>query len=505
MPDEGGVFDDLIEEYYRVWCRYHPAEALAAGDLRVHGLLPALGDDEFGALQSWLESFMVGVGELDTEALDTERRLDLEIAFGAALIEHHDLLEHDWRHRDPLSFLPLRPLIPRLAATPPEGRGALLERILPDVPPLVRQARAHLGRFGPLVPSLLVEAAIDEGGRLLAWLDDLRSGGCTRLEALPALPQLLEEAREAVRGYQRFLAREMAPVAEGMPGCGGARFERVMRHRHGCTLPMETLRTRLARWRAGHPLPAEGAPPGGAALPAARQLDACREILAQQQRLAGQLAWLPSVDGAPKGVAWPGVPLAVGRVDAVLWLGGEAVTPARLKSLCLDQGPLGGFLLWRMAGQTALSWPRRLFPAAAAENAWGLFMRSRLLASGYLDGSDSRLHAWRLAQALEEAQIDLDIHLGGERAEAGLQRLRRAGWDEAGARQRLVVIVRRPGEATAAVLGWRMLAALADGPDAEVGDRLRRVVQAGPVALPLVMRHVFGREAVTAMLEEAGA
>jgi len=222
------------------------------------------------------------------------------------------------------------------------------------------------------------------------------------------------------------------------------------------------------------------------------------------QRMASELSWLPRAEGTPQVVAWPGVPLLAGRVDNTFWLGNAPVTQAQLRILCLDHGPMGGFLLQRMAGEAVRSWPRRLYPAAALHGAWGLFLSDRLISADLFGAGEASEHRQRLAQALEAARLDLDIHLGAVSEAEGLKRLRQAGWDEEGAHDRLVEIVRRPVEALATVLGWRMLAALVGGNDEAEADRLQAVLRVGQAPLPLVVRNVFGSDAAVRLLEGKG-
>lgn len=54
-----------------------------------------------GTLASLISSLLVSLKELDYGALDADRQLDLQLIYGAALVEHRMLLEHDWCHRDP--------------------------------------------------------------------------------------------------------------------------------------------------------------------------------------------------------------------------------------------------------------------------------------------------------------------------------------------------------------------------------------------------------------------
>ncbi len=103
-------FDALVAEFYQVWFRFHPSAALFAGVAGYEGQLAADGDDDVGALAGWLGNLLLGLSEFSLDALDADRQIDLQLIYGAVIIERRWLLEQDWRHRDPARYLPLRTL-----------------------------------------------------------------------------------------------------------------------------------------------------------------------------------------------------------------------------------------------------------------------------------------------------------------------------------------------------------------------------------------------------------
>ncbi|KRT57698.1 hypothetical protein Ga0076813_12078, partial [endosymbiont of Ridgeia piscesae] len=107
---EAADFDALVAEFYQVWFRFHPSAALFAGVAGYEGQLAADGDDDVGALAGWLGNLLLGLSEFSLEALDADRQIDLQLIYGAVIIERRWLLEQDWRHRDPARYLPLRTL-----------------------------------------------------------------------------------------------------------------------------------------------------------------------------------------------------------------------------------------------------------------------------------------------------------------------------------------------------------------------------------------------------------
>ena len=108
MPDDIREFRALSREFYQVWLRFHPVAAVDAGESGYETLLPAIHDDEFGALASWLESLLTGLEGIAPAGLNEDLRTDLRILCGEAEVEHHALMEQDWRYRDPVRYLPVR-------------------------------------------------------------------------------------------------------------------------------------------------------------------------------------------------------------------------------------------------------------------------------------------------------------------------------------------------------------------------------------------------------------
>ena len=164
MSDEAAAFDALAEEFFSVWFRYHPDVAAAAGVRGYEHLLPAQTDDELAALGAWLETLVVALEEIDYWLLDADRRIDLRLMFGAARVEHQELLERDWRHRDPLRFLPVAEIY-HLTLQPPSHVREVLAVLLGAVPDYLRLALSHLRSMAELVSPVLVDAAIEEAER----------------------------------------------------------------------------------------------------------------------------------------------------------------------------------------------------------------------------------------------------------------------------------------------------------------------------------------------------
>jgi hypothetical protein len=166
------AFDSLAADFFSVWFRFHPDRAVEAGATDFSRLLPTQDDDEQAALAGWLESLIVALEEIDFDALDQERQIDLELMFAAARVEHCELHQRDWRQRDPLRFLPTGEIY-RLTLAPPEDlRGALVD-ILSGIPRHLRLAQSRLVPAARLVAPELAAAAIDEAEKGRCYLREL--------------------------------------------------------------------------------------------------------------------------------------------------------------------------------------------------------------------------------------------------------------------------------------------------------------------------------------------
>jgi hypothetical protein len=554
MPEAGAELDALADELYDVWFRYRPDLALAIGVRPPGGWLAPVDDDDLAALRGWLETAILGLDEIDFGALDPDRQIDLALMYGAARVEHAELLDYDWRCRDPGRFLPVGELH-RLTLDPPDPLRGPLADLLGALPERLRQAQAVLrGQSRSLAPTLVAAAARDADG-LRCYLRDLVQAPWLRQRCygLSELASLAEGARTALAGYRDFLTRDLAAVAAGGLGCGVEHLRLRLAHLHfmDCDplalgepldLALETALDALAGL-------AHWPEPGHEPLPAATAVESAAETagdpggdlgrLALHRRVCGALAGeiaasgLATLPQAPLRVAAAPACPGAHRLDAdylparaegaspggTLFLadpapGTETETLDQVRLRCLDQGWGGSHLLaWSAPGLAART-ARRVANGASLRVAWGLYLSLRL-AQCTQDGRSGldALHA-SLAQRRERlllARIDLDLHTGLIDADQALGRIRRTGLDEAAAQALLARIGLAPGDALAGALGWLLLKeARARQPQANraaASERAfnDRLLAQGAIPLPLALRRSLGeplREAAwTAVLE----
>jgi uncharacterized protein (DUF885 family) len=209
----------------------------------------------------------------------------------------------------------------------------------------------------------------------------------------------------------------------------------------------------------------------------------------------GEISYLPPAPGGPAELLLAPLPE------------GERETPLELLNRCLDTGWLGLHLLAANAARSSLT--RRLNPSPQFLEGWGLYMRNLLVSSGWLEGPEeaAALLLHNRAQ-LQRALLDMDLHVTGLSYEDALQRVQALPrMNRERAHFALTRLCREPSDALAGAVGGCLLEALQRGRSetdgaSQLGPFHDRLLSAGPVALPLVVRRVFGEPAWQALERE---
>jgi hypothetical protein len=513
MP-ESAAFDALAREFFAVWFRFHPEAALAVGLGDYGDLLPPQSDDEHAALASWLETLIVALEELDHGALDPARRLDAELMFGLARVEHRELLERDWRRRDPLRFLPLT-TIHRLTLLAPAALREDLLALLQAVPAHLRLALTQLMPMAELIPPPLVAAALHAAEAGPVYLRELTRSRWLRAHchSTGELETAAEAAATALAQYAAALRSDLAPRAAGACGAGAEQLGFLLRHRHRLDLaPADCagLLERLADAAAGAAPPAETPPPDGVGVECTRQ-----QALLQARGLFTLPAAVLGVAGGP-ACPRPGAASALGQAapDELAGLdyvpdltrgrgtlyvadgsGDCRLAPAAQRLRCLRLGWGGLHTLTFGGGMAARSLPRLLAGGGSLVGGWPLALEE-LLAEAPA-GLDAGVVGQARQAAIALARLDLDLHLG--RVPLDQARVRAAALGEPDCV--LAALIRRPGDALAAVLGWRLIRAARARVAAAPGAQDLRgfhdaLLSRGPVPATAALAAVLGADAV---------
>lgn len=522
----------LIREFYSVWFRFHPAAVLKAGVSGYAGTMPAVRDDDVGALGSWLESTIVGLEEIDFHALDPAEQLDLELLFGACRDEYQAILKRDWRHRDPLAFMPFQTICRLLLDTGGEGQAAL-EACLEGIPSFLRQARSVLAEFPAFIPRIWINVALREGEAGVGFLRQLSDKGDTSA----GLRALCDQVAQAVTEYLKFLREDIAPAAEGTAVCGMQRFQEQLRLRHhlpdSLDEPLEMVRQIYQETRtelAVLSLEQTGSSDPRAWLEKLSQRDPLqgdaklRYVGRRQLEIHSQLSEsgqfvMPDSVGlelrqAPDECQLDCAPVyrspvtGVGGSPGILYLeqalsAGRADTPERLTAWCIRNAWPGRHLQAAAAAASpyAGTLVRRVNHSPSQQVGWSLYAEQLMHDLGYFPEPEHTLHCLleRLRRSLL-AVLDIELHVHGMAASGALLQLQALpGSSAEEAARDLLSLTRHPTQHLAGVLAWKLLDALRQwqlsSGDVAPADFHSLLLAQGSIALPLVIRRVFGEQA----------
>jgi hypothetical protein len=508
MPDPAAELRTLVAEFYEVWFRFHPAAALALGEPVSGTLLPPLDDDERGALASWLETLILALDELDFGALDPVCSQDVALLTGAVRIEHRELIDLDWRRRDPLGCLPLEGLH-ALILQPGRDLRPRLAGLLAAIPDHLRDAQALLSERAPGLARPLVQAAVREADCGRRYLDSLARGPWLRqhCHGLPEIQSLIDAAGAALADYRELLRTEIAPRARGPVACGRGHLAERLSALHLIAVDPDACRGALARALDGVETALAGlrAGAGPADDPDLGALGPACERLRDDIVAAG-LVTLPPAPIAVHRV--PACPETWGaRIDYRVEAAGGALyisapspspvaEPAKTLAGCLERGWGGTHLLSWADPERAGRLPRRLAHDASLRVGLGLFLESRLAAAG--GPARRRVALGRQRELLRLGLMDLDLHAPGAGALP----------DPAVDQDPLIIarLASAPGDAAAAAIGWLCLETAARRLGARAGTSPRALldglVRHGTVPLGLAVRAEHGEGAWSGIVEE---
>ncbi|MES9940029.1 MAG: DUF885 family protein [Candidatus Thiodiazotropha sp. 6PLUC2] len=521
MSNDASVFDELVADYYRAWFRFHPLAAVFASVSGYEGRLNADGDDDNGALANLISNLLVSLKELDSEQLDADRQLDLQLIYGAAFVEHRMLLEQDWRYRDPARYLPLNQL-QELIVRQPDRLCEALMGVLELTPNYLRDARGRLSELPGVVSTLWLADALETAEKGEPWLKRLgrdlpQTRECCADQG--RLQTLASKAAEAVGDYRKSLVKELAPVASGTADCGEALLGWLLRNRDQIDLEVKQAlgfaRKRLQETYQS--LESQGLSvtdlredrgeilSGNDRIKAYREeAKILRDFLQQQQLLPDseqplEFRVTDSCFRQPDCGSYlrteQGGVLLIPHDQQVG--GGESRSAIRMRNL---YGSWAGrhYLAWA-GGVPAHSLVRQINPSAAFKRGWAHYMSRLLEANGYFDEQDRTLLNQRRLALAEQASVDLEFHSGQIDSRQALERLKPLSDIPCWAEVSLTAISRRPTDAFMALLGADLLEHLSNqyiqaNPGSSPLTLHEQLLSHGPVALPLVVQRACGQE-----------
>ncbi len=525
-------FSYIRDAYYEAWFRFHPERAVDLGvPGHAHRLTPC-GDEEIGALVVLNEKLLSALDELAPSELDADDALDFRLMQGAAFLELSELLENDWRLRDPQKFLPLRAVY-QLTIRAVEDFPAALKSRLGGIPACLRGARQCLSSEPENIPAAWLEAAIEEATSGSDYLASLPRQVVVRdhSKRLRNLPVLIAEAQDALGEFVKFL-EGMGDRAQGDHACGERRFNDLLKYRHFLAVDAHMLHgagvrlvaalerdlARAAKRLGGHvETRALGAVPDAAQLLSvyAETMQAARAFVA-----ARELATLPEAETLrvvetplfmrhqiPFAAYCPPAPGEdqVGRYYVTPVTDPEALAEHNLvsaKHTCVHEAYPGHHLQFVTANlhPPSRTWPRLVNASATLYEGWALYCEQLMCEQGFLSGPEHeyvllRDRLWRAVRVV----LDVELNTRNLSVEEAAQRLHdMLGFPMAQARADVSWYIRAPTTPMGYAVGWALINAARDA-RREMKDYAPKsfhdaILSCGSIPLPLVLERCFGAE-----------
>jgi len=523
----------VIDTYYRAWFRFYPEVAVDLGVEGYSELLRPYGSDERGALIALHEKLLSALEEIDETELNEEQEMDMALLHGRVMLDMKDMDECDWRVRDPGRYLPVHAIY-QLTVRPVADLKAAFTSRLQAIPDYLRGARSQLMQEPEQIPAIWVESAITEANQGAHYFRSL--------EQHPELSrygiaQLLEEAAHALEDYGRFLESEVAPLAKGSFARGLDYYNMLLSHRHYLDVDADTLhklgeqlfeqtmtelREVTRKLRGDEDIAAMTASLQSQQLGEMDLISSYREAMEAAKRFVvdKQLVSIP-VREQLKVVETPVFLRHVIPFAAYLdpapndpeQIGHYYVTPAAqnemgehntisLKHTCVHEAWPGHHLQFVTANlnNTSNTLPRLINASATLYEGWALYCEQLMHEEGFLDKPESAfvLLKDRLWRALR-IMIDVEMQtrdLGIEQAAEKMQSL--LGFTRSEAMAELSWYSQAPCVPMGYATGWALINATRErlksvNKDFELKDFHDKLLSAGSIALPFVIRSRFGQ------------
>lgn len=528
-----GDFGYIRDAYYQAWFRFHPEHAVDLGVPGYADQLTPCGDEDIGALVVLNEKLLSALDELSVSELDADDAVDFRLLQGAAFLELSELLETDWRLRDPQRFLPFNAIYQltiRAVADFPEALQSRLQKI----PACLRDARQCLSMQPEAIPPAWLESAIEEATAGIDYLASLPRQLIVKDHAkrLRGLPKWIADAHEAVSEFTGFL-ESLGDRARGDYACGVRRFNDLLKYRHFLGVDADALHaagerlvavvkqdlTRVLRRLGSDPDCAiQGRLPD-----ASRLLQAYTDTMHAARTFVQEhgLVTLPD-DEALRVVETPvfmrhHIPFAaydppapgeasqVGHYYVTPVTAADALAEHNLSSIrhtCVHEAYPGHHVQFVIANQRAASstLPRLANTSATLYEGWALYCEQLMWEQGFLSGPEHEylLLKDRLWRALRVV-IDVELHTRGVNHEDAARRLHEElGFPLAQARADIRWYIRSPTTPMGYATGWALITAARDRLRAAGGYDSRgfhdALLSSGSIALPLVLERQFGTE-----------
>ncbi len=533
------AFDELQQEFYHAWFRFHPEEAASVGLEDYAGLLKTYDDDDIGALISLNQKMHSALDEIDADELDENRYIDYQLMKSAVSIELHDLQELDWRYRNPLTYVPVAAVYQLLIHPVPDVQKAIKHR-LQAIPEYLRGARTLLSQMPDRVVAVWLQSAVEQ---CEVGADFIRNLGrhplITEKFTNPArLQPLFEDASHALDEFAHFLQHDIAPQAAGDFAVGKDRFNRLLYESHFLDVDADTVlafgEKLYAETEAELKTQAESMRPGAdinTLLQEIRQqhprpeqlLDTYRRRMREACKWLHQhdLVTLPDTESLhiqdtpeflrpliPFAAYEP--PMPVDKKQRGLYYVTTSDDEALLAEHNLYSIDLtsvhesypGHHLQFVTANiHHADNMTRSVHASASLYEGWALYCEDLMEEQGFLNRKEHRFimlrdRLWRALRVI----IDVNIHAHGmSLGDASRAMVEKLGFDQQQADSELAWYSTAPTVPLCYATGYELIKAVREYQQQQDGFELKSfhdaLLEQGSIALPLVIKRAFGEEA----------
>jgi len=525
------TFQRIENSYLQSWCQFNPEAALDAGIEESAGELTPCDDTSLGIQLVLNEKCLTALDEIDPKQLDSEQYLHYQILQGWALLEHHELMEHDWRYREPARFLPINALH-QLTIRPLETFNQALLSRLQKIPHHLREAKTYLNTAPELIPPAWLAMATQECESGIHFCHQLSQHPRVRqaISTKENIEPALQLASKSLEEFHHLLQR-LHGKAQGDVACGREHFERLLKYRH--FLPVNAQRLRqfgkrlfaetqteldkaiaesgltLEQIRAHHPTGTELLNSYQLEMQAAKDFLKSHDLITMPGRqhlnvvdtphfLRHQIpfaAYLdPSIADLSQSAFYYVTPvnsddeLAEHNFAAIAQTSVHEAWPGHhLQFVTTNQSDQGSRLL------------RRLYPCATLYEGWALYCEQMMLGQGFdrYPGQTIVMLRDRLWRALRII-IDVNIHTGEWTLEqAAAEMVEKLGFSQQQAQAECNWYSLSPTVPMSYAVGWALINAVRDIIKPSEGEELKafhdKLLSCGSVALPLVIENQFGK------------
>ncbi len=526
------TFDQIEKSYLTAWCRFNPEAALEAGiDDYSDKLAPF--DDETTGIQIVLnEKCLAALDELEPTQLDPARKARYKILQGRSIIEHHQLMEHDWRHRDPTQFLPISALH-QLTIRPVGHFKKSLQARLAAIPNHLREAKNYLTAVPEIIPRVWLDMALAETEAGIDYCHHLHLHPMVD-DAFQQNDRIEQATADAAKSLERFAQtlRRLRPQCEGNFTCGREHFERLLHKQHFLPInahsllafgqklfdsSQQQLNVALAESSLSLDEIQQQHPSADSLLFHYQQeMKAAETFLIEHDLVSLPIQQTLHVVSTPKFLQHQ-IPFAAYLDPSVADLSQTAyyyVTPtsnneelkehnkSAISQTSVHEAWPGHHLQFVTANQSAegSALLHRLNPSATLYEGWALYCEQMMLEQGFnrYPGQHIIMLRDRLWRALRII-IDVEIHTQGLSLEEAAQKMvDTLGFSKEQAIGELNWYSQSPTVPMSYAVGWALINALRDivnpANNVELKQFHDRLLASGSIALPLVIQRQFGEE-----------